>query len=107
MRLRRPVPAGWVLPALAKTVLLIGMALLPGTAWGTGDGSKDSGTSAEYRTLEALNAGLPSPGDPPDLETPQSTLENFLASCRAGRYERAAHALNLNAVAVGRQAEVG
>lgn len=60
-----------------------------------------------YSPVEGLNVGLPRLDDPPDLETPQSALENFDLSAGRGDFARAAYSLNLNAIAPGRQPEAG
>ncbi|QEH31617.1 Miniconductance mechanosensitive channel MscM precursor [Aquisphaera giovannonii] len=56
--------------------------------------------------IDRLNAGLPR-RDGLDLGTPQATLEHFIFSCEEGDYASAAHALDLNGIAPGRQAEEG
>ncbi len=57
--------------------------------------------------LEALNQGLAPKPDTFFLVSPQETLESYLRACRAGRFETAAHALNLNLFAADRQAGLG
>lgn len=60
-----------------------------------------------WYVLEALNIGLSPKPDTFFLVSPQETLESYLRACRAGRFETAAHALNLNLFAADRQAELG
>ncbi len=87
-------------------------ALLSTTAEGAEGGKSGSDASMydkAYVVIDRLNEGLPrtSNTDTPDLQTPQSSLENFLHSCRDGNYERAARSLNLNGIPTERQAAVG
>ena len=63
--------------------------------------------SAAYVHRPALNAGLPALDDPPDLETPQSSLASFVDACEAGDYDRAAHSMDLDAFEADRQATLG
>ena len=60
-----------------------------------------------WYVLEALNTGLAPKPDTFFLLSPQETLESYVRACRAGRFETAAHALNLNLFPEGRQAELG
>ncbi len=54
--------------------------------------------------VEAINEGL-EPMDPPlRLDTPRAAMESFLDAIRRGEADRAAHALNLNAIDRQRQA---
>src|SRR4051812_42249626 len=54
-------------------------------------GGEDSPGSPSPIVVESLNAGLPRLAQPPDLETPQSSLESFIGACRRGDHARAAH----------------
>ncbi len=60
-----------------------------------------------WYVLGALNTGLAPKPDTFFLVSPQETLESYVRACRAGRFETAAHALNLNLFPEGRQAELG
>ena len=68
----------------------------PSQSAARGDDAKAGATGA-YRAVDRLNAGLSPLDDPPDLETPQSSLENFMLSARRKDFDRAARSLNLNA----------
>ena len=59
-----------------------------------------------YR-LSELNAGLAPVPDTFFRVSPQETVESFARACRAGRFETAAHALNLNLFPASRHAELG
>ena len=63
--------------------------------------------SAAYVHRPTLNAGLPTLDDPPDLETPQSSLASFVDACEAGDYDRASRSMDLNAFEADRQATLG
>jgi small-conductance mechanosensitive channel len=54
-----------------------------------------------------LNPGLPTLRNPPDLETPQASLENFVVSCKHGLYLKAAWSLDLSSIPEDRQEELG
>lgn len=60
-----------------------------------------------YYELERLNEGLPMVVPPPNLQTPQSTLEHFMAASEADDFVRAAAALNLNLIPLEEQAAQG
>ena len=79
------------------------MALDPSSS----DQTPESGTQSPCFAINRLNNGLPLLDDPPDLETPRSTLESFVDACDRGRYECAARCLNLNSIEDARQAIVG
>lgn len=74
---------------------------------GDSEGDGDSESPSDYRVVKRLNAGLPPPKQPIDLTTPQASLENFLLSADRGEYAQAAHSLNLNAIPLDQQPEVG
>ncbi|QDV35497.1 mechanosensitive ion channel family protein [Tautonia plasticadhaerens] len=83
-----------------------------GSSPGGGSGSSGPGgdldmQSDAYVHRPELNAGLPQTEDPPDLETPQASLANFIDACDEGDYDRASRSLNLNGVAHDRQAGLG
>jgi small-conductance mechanosensitive channel len=95
-----------------------GMGGMLGGAGGSGpsssgeQGSSGSGGDLDmqgdaYVHRPELNAGLPATDDPPDLETPQSSLANFIDSCEEGDYGRAARSLNLNGIPRDRQEALG
>jgi small-conductance mechanosensitive channel len=54
--------------------------------------------------VEAINQGLPVADSPLRLDTPRAALESFLAAIDANDHERAAYALNLDAIAPEQQA---
>jgi small-conductance mechanosensitive channel len=58
-----------------------------------------------YYELDALNEGLPIISPPPNLQTPQATLEYFVMAAAEKEFERAAAALNLNLIPVAEQTE--
>jgi small-conductance mechanosensitive channel len=60
-----------------------------------------------YYELERLNEGLPLVVPPPNLQTPQSTLEYFMAASAEEDFVRAAAALNLNLIPLEEQATRG
>ena len=62
------------------------------------------GYADAYYALDALNAGLDAPAERPNLQTPQAALEHFVRTSRAGRFEEAARALNLNLIPEDQQA---
>ncbi len=72
----------------------------------TGPGEALEYNKAFY-VLDSLNAGLSSLDREPELQAPQSTWENFVSSCEAGDYDRAARSLNLNGIPTAKQAELG
>src|SRR4051812_10049538 len=89
---------------LAMLLSLLFGGFHPGFAQGTPGGPQSSQDEADSKTLGKLNSGLPRLDDPPDLETPQSSLESFISSCRAGDLDRAARSLNLEAIEPEHQA---
>lgn len=48
--------------------------------------------------LESINAALPPLDPPPNLETPQACLENFILSAKKRDYDRAARSLNFRLI---------
>lgn len=48
--------------------------------------------------LDAINPGLSPLDDPPNLETPQACVENFMLSARHSDYDRAARSLNFRLI---------
>lgn len=75
-----------------------------------GSSSESDGASkpadAWFR-VDRLNAGLPPAPESLDRTTPMGAVESFLSAARAGRYDEAAHLLDLGRVPVKRQAERG
>lgn len=55
----------------------------------------------------SINAGLSAADPPLQLDTPRAALESFLDAVRNDDFDRAAHALNLNAIPADEQAERG
>lgn len=60
-----------------------------------------------YYKLERLNEGLLVDVPPPNLQTPQATLEYFVQAASEDDFERAANALNLNLIPPSEQPERG
>lgn len=79
---------------------LVGL-LLVGAAQAAPSDETDTpvfGAGDSYYTVEHLNAELPKSKESVNLQTPQSSLENFIFSSREGEYERAAQSLNFNLI---------
>jgi small-conductance mechanosensitive channel len=95
----------WPPPALG--LFLLWAVFPPPPARGEADRPPTWEADYKYNVVDALNAGLPRVGNPPDLETPQAAVENFVDSCRVGDDLRAARSLNLNAIAPPCQVELG
>ncbi|WP_234033053.1 mechanosensitive ion channel family protein [Erythrobacter rubeus] len=66
-----------------------------------------AGPEPHVYEVDRINQGLAPLGEPLDLETPQSLLESFLDAGFAQEWDRAAAALDLSEVPVGRQAAEG
>jgi len=49
-----------------------------------------------FYLIDRLNENIGLPPNRLNFQTPQATLEHFIVSCRAGNFEDAAYALNLN-----------
>ncbi|MBV8228501.1 MAG: mechanosensitive ion channel family protein [Planctomycetaceae bacterium] len=94
-------------PPAALGLFLLWAVFSPPPSWGEADRPPYWEAAYKYNMVDALNAGLPRAGNPPDLETPQAAVENFVDSCRVGDDLRAARSLNLNAIAPPRQVELG
>jgi small-conductance mechanosensitive channel len=86
---------------------LLGSGVFPCFVRGASEESPSSRDDVAYKRIERLNARLPRLNDPPDLETPQPSIESFIDSCRKGDYDRAARSLNLDALPAERQAVRG
>lgn len=80
-------------------VLMLALTALPLRA-------QESGP-ARWFEMDVLNAGLPDPGPEVLRDTPQAAMESFLTLTRAGRYEAAAHLLDLGGIEPARQAGAG
>ncbi len=63
--------------------------------------------NAQWYQLSELNEGLPPAPDTFYQISPQETVESYVRACRAGRFETAMHALNLNLFPADQQAELG
>lgn len=100
VRKRAPAPRSAILCASS-------FALCLWAACGAAKAESPSIAEALALPREPLNVGLPPTADPPDLETPQATLENFLDSAERGDFLRAARSLDLGAIPPARQVEVG
>ncbi|WP_217898996.1 mechanosensitive ion channel family protein [Oceanicola sp. 22II-s10i] len=61
----------------------------------------------QWFEADTLNPGLPDPPSDVLRDTPQATMESFLALSRDGRYEDAAHLLDLTGVPEAEQVERG
>ncbi len=82
---------------------LISFVLLPMFA----HAQQDAGSSAPAFSRPVLNEGLAPRPTALDLETPRTALETFFAAADAGRWDVAAHVLDLTEVAVEDQADAG
>ncbi|MEM8530956.1 MAG: mechanosensitive ion channel domain-containing protein [Chloroflexota bacterium] len=79
----------------------------------SGSSSSQSGSSGSqaytyneaYYVLDRLNEGLPAPSSLPNLETPQATVERFIADCETNNCQGAGATLNLNLIAPENQAQ--
>lgn len=69
--------------------------------------AKGSESVGVYVEVGKLNTGLPPTDDAPDLETPQSSLENFMISGEGRDFVRAARSLNLDSVKPDLQKTLG
>lgn len=98
-------PSGAALrPDLTPIWLVLGLLLVPVPSRAqSGPDSAD----AVFEQSGPLNPGLPTLKDPPDLETPQASLENFVDSCQRGNYLKAAWSLDLGSVPRDRQEDLG
>jgi small-conductance mechanosensitive channel len=98
---------GWLALVFCLVVLLPSGFLYAQENQPPGEG-KSGETSPEYNTayyvVEELNAGLPKPATPVNLNTPQAAVEYFLINARNGDFQSSAYALNLNLVPRHRQA---
>ena len=100
----RDLPGVPSLPGLAPYLLILGLLLISAPVRAqTASVSSD----AVFEQSGPLNPGLPSLERPPDLETPQASLENFVLSCKKGDYLRAAWSLDLGNIPRDRQKELG
>ncbi|WP_375689583.1 mechanosensitive ion channel family protein [Pseudooceanicola sp. LIPI14-2-Ac024] len=89
-----------MLQRLAAVLLFCLLAALPRIA-----AAQDA--SAEWYEIDRLNPGLPSPSQQIFRDTPQATMESFLALARAGQYADAAHLLDLGALPWADQEQAG
>ena len=107
-RTREPAPAGVVANATAaetdvRHLLFITILLAAALSAGAAPAQEDPAPYAY--DVDALNRGL-APAEPPlRLDTPRAALASFLEAIRQDQLARAAHALNMNAIPVDRQAE--
>ncbi len=100
------VTTAGVLPCRAQVPKIPGMSASSGNLGGEGSRHESGGASddsAPFWVMQRLNAGLPPLHPPPDLTTPQASLENFILSGERGDFERAAYSLNLNGIEPERQ----
>ncbi|MGC1480875.1 MAG: mechanosensitive ion channel domain-containing protein, partial [Chthoniobacterales bacterium] len=82
---------------------------VPASEGGGGSvGTSVAGEYAEaYFKVDELNSGLPKLKSPPNLSTPQATIENFVLSARRGDFDLAAYSLNLSLTEKSKQAREG
>jgi small-conductance mechanosensitive channel len=69
--------------------------------------ANQGGREPDLHRVARLNVGLPELATPPDLETPQASLENFMNSVDRGDPTRAAYSMNLSALDPSAQAREG
>lgn len=86
--------------------LLAALFLLCVTALAAPLGAQEGGTPRWFE-IDELNAGLPEPGEGVVRDTPQAAVESFLSLTRAGRYEAAAHLMDLGAFEPAQQVAAG
>lgn len=86
--------------ALALLAAMAAGAMLPAAA-------QDSGPSIRWFEIETLNAGLGAAPEALDRSTPRATVESFLNATALEDFDRAAHFLDLAAIAPERQKIVG
>lgn len=72
--------------------------MLAWTAGAEAQQEDESGYNQAYYLTRSLNAGLAPLQPPPNLFTPQASLENFMLSARLGDFDRAARSLNLDLI---------
>ncbi|WP_370282295.1 mechanosensitive ion channel family protein [Pseudooceanicola sp.] len=69
--------------------------------------AQEGGGSSNWYKIDELNAGLPRAAPDVLRDTPQATMESFLALTKAGNYEAAAHLMDLGKIPRERQAGAG
>jgi small-conductance mechanosensitive channel len=85
---------------------LAALAIIPAAgaaAPGEGDEPATAGQGPSFQG-EPLNPGLPPLEEPPDRETPQASLANFVLSCESGDFARAAWSMDLGSLPAEDQA---
>lgn len=75
--------------------------------WSAASAGEDEGPGLLAFKVSAINEGLPALESPLRLDTPRAALESFLSAIDQREYTRAAHALNLSAIAPEEQASRG
>ncbi|MBK0328051.1 hypothetical protein I5535_12205 [Rhodobacteraceae bacterium F11138] len=91
----RPLAGGWLFALLAVLLALPS----PGLAQGPNEPA--------WYEVPALNAGLALPPAQPDRETPRATVPSFLDLAEQGRFDEAAHVLNLKDISRAERARRG
>lgn len=87
------MPRSWVKPWMNKALLIVPVLLaMPASAPAQSDSAAPS--QPPVVEIDRLNPSLPSLKNPPNLETPQACVENFVFACREEDYARAARSLN-------------
>ncbi|MEQ9257705.1 MAG: mechanosensitive ion channel [Roseovarius sp.] len=85
---------------------LLRLILLCAAVLAIGGAAAQDAPEAWY-SAEALNAGLGPAPEKVDRSTPRAAMRAFVELGREGRFDAAAHGLNLSAIDRGRQAEAG
>lgn len=89
------------LAALAAILLLLAASA------SRAQGPDDDAPGPGHFDLPELNAGLDAPAEPLRLDSPYDALLTFVSAARAGDFERAARAFNLNSLPLDDQAAAG
>ena len=76
-------------------------------AGGSSGGGSSAGPAEAWFKVERLNPGLPPPPEALDRSTPMGALESFFAAVRDGRFDEAAHLLDLSRIPPEAQAVIG
>lgn len=95
MRLYRAPGSVWV--RVVMLICAVGMSF-SSLAQGNQRDLPVFGEGDSYYQVDSLNRNLPAVKEPVNLQTPQSSLENFILSSKEGDYLRAAQSLNFNLI---------
>lgn len=113
MRSFRQIAADLVVPGLLALFLLcLAPAALAQSSLAAPANDEEESSEAEeaerpWFPVEHLNRGLPHPPDDLARETPMEAVESFLAATDTGRFDRAAHMLDLARIDAADQAARG